>query len=70
MSTTEEKNNKIGALWENEKGYMSGNIEIGGQKINIICFPSTKKTKTTSPDWNILLKIPAKPKEDEKDKEF
>lgn len=58
QETEKKKNDSIGALWESENGYMTGNIEIGGQKINIICFANTKKKNTKSPDWNILVKKP------------
>lgn len=47
----------IGALWvkTSKKGtqYMSGTIEIDGQKMNIVCF-ANKKTKDSQPDYRIL----------------
>lgn len=61
-----EKNNSIGALWEKEGKagkYMSGQIEIGGNKINIVVFKNTNKKKENHPDWNILI---SKPKEDKR----
>ena len=51
-------NESIGALWrkEGKNGeYFSGNIEVNGEKINIVIFPNTKKEKETQPDLRILL---------------
>lgn len=54
-----EKN--IGALWvkSSTKGqYMTGNIEINGEKIAIVCFLNSSKKETKHPDWNILKSVP------------
>lgn len=52
-----QPNPAIGALWikQSKKGtqYMSGNIEIDGKKIAIVCF-ANKKTKDNQPDYRIL----------------
>jgi hypothetical protein len=64
-----EKNpDDLGALWfkSGPKGdYMTG--EINGVKV--VCFPNTKKTKETQPDWRVLKSKPrdgerAAPRED------
>ena len=61
-------NDKIGALWikESIKGnFLSGNIEIDGKKIPIVCFKNTlKKEGEKTPDYNILI---SKPREEKKD---
>lgn len=52
-----EKNN-IGALWvkEGTKGkFYKGNIILdNGEKINIVVFKNTYKSKETQPDYQIL----------------
>ncbi len=50
---------KIGALWlkttpRGEK-YMSGQIELNGEKIRFAVFKNTKKELEKQPDYNILL---------------
>ena len=53
--------NQLGALWtkESEKGqFMSGYLEIDGQKIEIICFKNKYKTENKNPDWEILKSKP------------
>jgi len=61
-------NDKIGALWikTSVKGdFLSGNIEIDGKKIPIVCFKNTlKKEGENTPDYNILI---SKPREEKKD---
>ena len=61
-------NDKIGALWikTSVKGeFLSGNIEVDGKKIPIVCFKNTlKKEGEKTPDYNILI---AKPREEKKD---
>lgn len=57
--------NKIGALWSKKgpKGdYMTGEIELNGQKTKIVVFYNSHKEKENQPDWNILI---SKPKEQE-----
>jgi hypothetical protein len=53
-----EQQKSIGGLWiknsKNNIQYMSGQIEINGQKINIACF-ANKKTKDTQPDFRIII---------------
>lgn len=50
---------KIGALWlkttpKGEK-YMSGQIELNGEKIRLAVFKNSKKELEKHPDYNILL---------------
>lgn len=51
--------NKIGALWINEKNgkkYMSGDVTIDGQQVRIVVFKNTYKEEgTKQPDYNILI---------------
>ena len=57
-------NDKIGALWV-KRDFLSGNIEIDGKKIPIVCFKNTlKKEGEKTPDYNILI---SKPREEKKD---
>ena len=54
-------NNKIGALWINEKNgkkYMSGSVEINGQAIRIVVFKNNYKEQDKHPDYNIMLSQP------------
>lgn len=55
---------KIGALWSKKtlsgKDYYSGEIEINGEKIKIVCFSRESKRSEREPDWDILI---SKPKE-------
>jgi len=37
--------------------YMSGTIEVNGEKVRIVCF-SAKKTSEKSPDWRVLKSVP------------
>lgn len=50
---------KIGALWlkTSPKGekYMSGQIELNGEKIRLAVFKNSKKELEKHPDYNILL---------------
>jgi len=63
-------NDKIGALWikTSVKGdFFSGNIEVDGKKIAIVCFKNTlKKEGEKTPDYNILI---SKPREEKRDME-
>ena len=56
------ESNYIGALWvkESKKGmrYFSGNIEVGGQKIQIAVFKNTKKSSDKAPGYNIVESKP------------
>jgi hypothetical protein len=56
-----EKQNDIGALWvkSSAKGqYMTGMIELNGEKINIVCFTNQNKKEAKHPDWRILKSVP------------
>ena len=61
-------NDKIGALWikTSVKGdFFSGNIEVDGKKIAIVCFKNTlKKEGEKTPDYNILI---SKPREEKRE---
>ena len=61
-------NDKIGALWikTSTKGeFLSGNIEVDGKKIAIVCFRNTlKKEGEKTPDYNILI---SKPREEKRE---
>lgn len=73
-----EEKKSIGALWKNksQKGdtYLSGSIEIGKEKIDIIVFKNNYKEQEKHPDYKIYLKTKQEAKEEntnEKiDKEF
>lgn len=46
----------IGALWikQGKKGqFLSGSLEINGQKVNIMVFKNTRKTELKYPDYQI-----------------
>ena len=57
----------IGGLWSKQsaKGlaFMSGNIEIDGKKIPVVCFYNSNKKNPNEPDWRILRSTP-KPQEE------
>ena len=63
-------NDKIGALWikTSVKGeFLSGNIEVDGKKIAIVCFKNTlKKEGEKTPNYNILISKPREEKKDDK----
>ena len=53
----------IGALWEKTSSktgdkFMSGNIEVNGQKIDVIVFKNDKGDNDKKPDWKILRSQP------------
>lgn len=55
------KEDELGALWlkDGKNGkYMSGRIEINGEKINIVVFKNTYKEKENQPDYKILRSRP------------
>ena len=52
---------KIGAFWQRSgaKGeYLSGQIELNGEKINVIAFKNGRKSKSNHPDWILYLQRP------------
>jgi len=56
-----ENEDQLGALWIKQSAngpYMSGNIEIDGKKINIVCFKNKYKEEDRHPDWQILKSRP------------
>lgn len=55
------KEDRIGALWSKKgpKGdYMTGQLELNGEKIPVVVFFNANKTKDTQPDWSILRSRP------------
>lgn len=57
---------RIGALWvkesKNGQKFMSGNIEIDGQKIDVVVFKNDKGDNPKRPDYSILK---SKPRQEE-----
>ena len=52
--------NEIGALWVkhgNKGDYMTGTVEINGEKVNIVCFANTRATGN-QPAWRVLKSVP------------
>lgn len=61
-------NEAIGALWkkESQRGeFFSGNVEVNGEKIQIVVFPNTYKKADNHPDYRILLSQPREEKKEE-----
>jgi uncharacterized protein (DUF736 family) len=57
----QENNDQCGVLWikeKNNKKYMSGVIEINGEKINIVVFKNGYKKEDKHPDYRILKSRP------------
>ena len=58
----DEKNQSIGALWENSKAdgsiWMSGTIEIDGKKLSIVAFHNDYKKEAKHPDYKIFISRP------------
>lgn len=55
------KDESIGALWvkKNQRGdFMTGYIEVNGQKIELVCFPNGFKTLEKHPDFRIMVSQP------------
>jgi uncharacterized protein (DUF736 family) len=53
----QENSDSIGAMWikeKNGKKYMTGVIEINGEKINIVVFKNGYKKEDKHPDYRIL----------------
>lgn len=49
---------KFGAFWEREGQsgpFLSGQIEIGEKKLNVILFKNNTKAKENFPDWELFL---------------
>ena len=49
---------KVGALWvkEGAKGkYMSGEIEVGSEKISVLVFRNDKDGKENRPDYRVFI---------------
>jgi len=59
---------RIGALWlkedKNGKKYMSGEIELNGEKVNIFIFKNKYKKKDIHPDY-VIKKSNKKSKNEE-----
>lgn len=52
----------IGALWnkisKTNTRYMSGTVELNGQKINIVAFANDKGDNEKKPDWKLFIQQP------------
>lgn len=62
----------IGALWEksSSKGtYFTGQIEIKGVKIPIVCFVNNYKKEDKHPDYRIFVSVPKENRDNQKPKE-
>ena len=48
----------IGALWEKtaKSGikFLSGYIEVAGQKVEVVCFSNKKDGNDRRPDWRVM----------------
>jgi len=56
-----EKEKDLGALWvkSSTKGqYMTGTIEVNGEKINVVCFLNSNKKEAKHPDWRVMKAVP------------
>lgn len=61
MSEEQKQDDRLGALWQKRsaKGeYMTGNIEINGEKIGVVVFSNDKRGNDKAPDWRILRAKP------------
>lgn len=68
-----EKEKDIGALWVkngNNGQYMTGTIEIAGQKVSIVCFLNTNKKESKHPDWRIYVSRPSERSSERQDRAF
>lgn len=58
----DEKKKDIGALWNKRstKGteYLSGYVEINGQKVSVVCFANGHKKEAKHPDYKVYLSEP------------
>ena len=62
------ENKNMGALWvkSSTKGqYMTGSVEINGEKISIVCFVNSNKKEAKHPDWHILKSVPKEDRQTE-----
>jgi hypothetical protein len=58
---SDEKQKELGALWINQgpRGeYLTGNIEINGEKIKVVAFKNDNKKNPAEPDWRVLKSVP------------
>lgn len=59
--TSGEKQKELGALWikQGPRGeYMTGVIEVNGEKTNVVAFKNDNKKNPKEPDWRILKSVP------------
>jgi hypothetical protein len=65
--------NKIGSLWAKQtkdgKRFLSGSIEIDGQKIKIVIWPNDYKYSEKSPDFKVYIDTYKNPREEQRDDE-
>jgi len=59
MSNQQPERKSIGALWEKTSGrganFLTGEVEIDGKKIKLVCFKNGYKEQEKHPDWRIYL---------------
>ena len=68
-----EKEKDIGALWiknGNAGQYMTGSIEVAGQKVSIVCFINKHKKEAKHPDWRIFVSQPSERSSERQDRAF
>lgn len=52
--------NELGALWikeNNNSKYLTGYIDLGNEKLNIVIFKNKNKKSDKAPDYKIFKKI-------------
>jgi uncharacterized protein (DUF736 family) len=58
----EQENRNIGALWTKTSKagnkFLAGNLEINGEKIEVVVFKNVDKKNEKGPDFSILLSTP------------
>lgn len=65
-----DKEDELGALWvkNGARGdYMTGTLDVNGEKVRIVAFREGNKRNEKAPDWRIYK---SKPREQAADPEF
>jgi len=59
-SNSEWSEREVGALWRKggDKPFYSGNLTVGGEKVEIVIFPNKYKEKDSQPDLRIYKSKP------------
>lgn len=56
------KEDKIGSFWVKQSAnggdYMSGEVELNGQKLRVVAFPNGYKQSERHPDWILYVSRP------------